>query len=297
MFANIPKVSLEQWAAFKAVVDCGSFAAAAEQLQKSQSSISYAMAQLNDRLPTQVLQLKGRRAKLTAEGEVLYRYASQLIDQARSMEDMAAAMALEFEAEVNLALDVLLPVQAVCAALQQFSSSFPLSRVRILETSLSGTIEALVQKQASLAIGADVPVGFKGTPLMSVNMVPVAAPHHPIFALHQVSELELRSFRQVVVRDTGYRSQRDSGWLQAEQRWTVSHFSSSVSLIKSGLAFGFLPENWIAGELKEGNIQVIPLSDGYFRAVPLHLIHPPEEALGPATRQLSRILRTELKVN
>ena len=62
-----PRISLEQWAAFKAVVDEGSFARAAEALNKSQSSVSYAIAKLNEQLPSPVLELYGRIAVLTAD--------------------------------------------------------------------------------------------------------------------------------------------------------------------------------------------------------------------------------------
>ena len=50
-----PRISLDQWAAFKAVVDAGSFALAAEALNKSQSSVSYAIARLQEQLPRPVL--------------------------------------------------------------------------------------------------------------------------------------------------------------------------------------------------------------------------------------------------
>ena len=45
---NIPQVSLEQWSMFIAVVEAGSFQAAADKLLKSQSSISYAMQKMQE---------------------------------------------------------------------------------------------------------------------------------------------------------------------------------------------------------------------------------------------------------
>ena len=56
-----PRISLEQWAAFKAVVDEGSFAKAAEVLNKSQSSVSYTISKMEELLPTPVLEQQGRR--------------------------------------------------------------------------------------------------------------------------------------------------------------------------------------------------------------------------------------------
>ncbi len=291
----LPKISLDQWITFRTVVNCGSYALAADTLNKSQSSISYAISRLNDQLPKPVLQILGRKAELTAEGEVLFRHADQLIKQAQNMEDLARSMAVDFEAEVTVALDVLLDISALICPLETFSKRFPHTRVRILETSMTGTTEALIEKKANIVIGANVPVGFSGDQLKTINMIPVAAPFHPVFEKEQVNEIELKSYRQVVLRDSGLRAQRDAGWLEAEQRWTVSHFFSSISLIRSGLAFGFLPSNWINWELEQGLLKEIPLIGGYTRAIPLYLMQAALGSPGPATRALTILLIDELK--
>lgn len=293
--SKLPRIALEQWIAFKTVVDQGSFAAAAETLNKSQSSISYAVSRLSEQLPRPVLRIQGRKAVLTPEGEVLYRHAIQLIRQAQTMEDIARSMAVNFEAEVTVALDALLDVSNLCCALEKFSLKFPHTRVRVLETSLSGTIEALLEHKAGIVIGGNIPVGFAGTPLCSVRIIPVAARNHPLFSREKISELELKSYRQVVLRDSGQRQQRDTGWLGSEQRWTVSHFSSSISLVKSGLVFAFLPRNRISAELDSGMLKQIPLPESLSRTVPMYLMESARETAGPATRELAQILVTQLQ--
>jgi len=225
---------------------------------------------------------------------VLFRHAEQLIKQAQNMEELAKSMAIDFEAEVTLALDVLMDIDAVICPLETFSKRFPHTRVRILETSMTGTTEALIEQKADIVIGATVPVGFSGEQLRTINMIPVAAPSHPLFKFEQINEFELKSHRQVVLRDSGLRTQRDAGWLQAEQRWTVSHFFSSINLIKSGLAFGFLPANWIKRDLEQGLLKEIPLSGGYTRAIPMYLMLAAREAPGPATKGLVALLIKEL---
>jgi len=290
-----PKITLEQWIAFKAVVDRGSYASAAEALNKSQSSISYAIARLNDQLPKPVLQILGRKAELTTEGEVIFRHADQLIKQAQNIEDLARSMAIDFESEVTIALDVLMDIDAVTCPLEIFSKRFPHTRVRVLETSMTGTTEALIEQKADIVIGALVPVGFSGEQLKTIDMIPVAAPSHPIFEKTQVNEFELKSYRQVVLRDSGLRAQRDAGWLESEQRWTVSHFFTSIKLIRSGLVFGFLPANWINWELEQGLLKEIPLAGGFSRAIPMYLMQAARGTAGPATKELTALLINELK--
>ncbi len=306
-----PKVSLEQWATFKAVVDAGSFAMAAEQLNKSQSSISYAIARLNEQLPQPVLQLEGRRAVLTEEGKALYRRASQLLQHAEETEEFARMLGEGVESEVTLALDVLLDVRAIIPALDKFSTHYPFTRIRILETSLSGTEEALLEKKADIVIGGKVPVGFSGTPVRQAQMIAVAHPDHPLFTrtvtprsdaeadttTEGISDWELKSWRQIVLRDTGQRREQDAGWLGSEQRWTVSHFASSIKILRSGLAFAFLPEDWLEEDLREGRLRKLPLAVGTERVIQLYLMLSSKEGAGPATRKLATMLTGCLTAN
>jgi DNA-binding transcriptional LysR family regulator len=57
--------SIDQWQVLAAVVDAGGFAQAARTLHKSQSAISYTLAQLQESLGVRLLQIEGRRAVLT----------------------------------------------------------------------------------------------------------------------------------------------------------------------------------------------------------------------------------------
>lgn len=290
-----PRVSLDQWLTFKTVVDCGSYALAAEELNKSQSSVSYAITRLNEQLPQPVLALRGRKAVLTDAGEVLYRHAETLLKQASEAESVAKSLALGFESEVAIAVDALIEIGALVCAFEEFSQQFPHTRIRVFETSLSGTADALLDRSADLVIGATTPVGFQGTPLMQVSMVPVAAPTHPLIqGRSNVSEMELRSMRQVVLRDTGTRREQDAGWLQSEQRWTVSHFSTSIKLLRSGLVFAFIPQNWIEEDLAAGSLQRIPVDTNLDRLIQTYIMLTESQAAGPATRALHDIILDKL---
>lgn len=288
---NAPRIPIDQWLAFKTVVDSGSYAMAAEQLNKTQSAISYSVSKLNQLLPKPVLSLEGRKAVLTSEGKVLYRYAEQILAAANAAESVAQAMAVEFESEVTIAVDVLQQVSELVCAFEEFSVLHPHTRIRVLETSLSGTTEALLDKQANLVIAAIIPTGFNGHRLTTTRMLPIAAAQHPLLQKQQpVSDVELQSHRQIVLRDSGTKREQDAGWLSSEQRWTVSHFSTSIELLKTGLGFAFLPEQWIADELSKNSLQVIPLQENYERLMTLYLMFSNKPNAGPATRALAQLI-------
>lgn len=302
-----PKISLEQWASFKAVVDHGSFAMAAEAMNKSQSSISYAIARLNEQLPRPVLALNGRKAALTEDGKVLYRRASQLLAQAEEAEAVARQLAQGLEPEVTLAVDNLIDLRLIIPALDRLAQTYPLTRVRILETSLSGTEEALLEKKADIVIGPTVPIGYSGAPVRQVKMIPVAHPQHPLFLQKTltnqslqcdpdsvdsgINDWELKTHRQIVLRDSGQRRERDAGWLGSEQRWTVSHFSSTLKILRAGLAFAFLPEDWVEEDLRAGTLQRLVLARPQERVLAVYMMLSSPESAGPATVLLAKTLK------
>lgn len=291
-----PRISLDQWLAFKTVVDEGSFARAAEVLNKSQSAISYAVAQLNARLPQPALIQQGRRAVLSDSGGILYRRAEQLLREAEEIETVARSLAAGIEVEITIAVDSLLNLDLLVCTFEEFSRAYPHTRLRILETALSGTTEALLERKADVVISPATPTGFSGTLLRNITMIPVAAPTHPLGACGRlVTEAELRGHRQIVLRDTGSRRTQDSGWLQASKRWTVSHFSNSIKVIRAGLGFGLLPLNWIEQELADDSLCRIDAPPHMTRVVPVFLMLTNRQAAGPAARALHDLVADSLR--
>ncbi|WMS86111.1 LysR family transcriptional regulator [Pleionea litopenaei] len=292
-----PKITLEQWASFVAVVDEGSYAKAAELLNKSQSTVSYAISRLEEHLGGQVLKLNGRKAELTDLGEVMVRKARKLLDEADGIEQLAACVSRGWESEVVIAVDVVYPVSDVLEAIEVFNErGEKATRIRFLETSLSGTDEALFQGTADLVIAPRVPPGFIGEQLDSVEFIAVAHKEHPLNQLDRAVTLEeLAQTRQVVMRDTGIKRQQDAGWLGSEQRITVSHFSTSVEVIRRKMAFAWLPSGYIQKELASGEFKPLNLEQGQRRTLSLFLINARGERAGPGVKLMMNIFLERVK--
>ncbi len=56
------RTTLDEWEILQTVVQLGGFAPAAKQLKRSQSTISYAIARLQNHLGIRLFEIKGRRA-------------------------------------------------------------------------------------------------------------------------------------------------------------------------------------------------------------------------------------------
>ena len=284
------KISLDQWQALIAVVDEGGYASAAEALDKSQSAISYAVQKIETELGVRAFALEGRRARLTETGQMLYRQAKVLVEEANRIESAAIQLSQGWEPLVRVAADALFPQHCMLSALDAFAQHSPLTRVEYTETGRSGADEARLRKEADVVIGGRVPPGFFGDQLMRVRFVAVAAADHPLNQADSLTHEDLRQHRQIVIRDSGSR-RIDSGWLGAEQRWTVSHPSTRIAAIRRGLGFAWVPESEIGDGLESGALKVLPLEEGVERLVDLHLIYADGQYAGQAARYLGERIR------
>src|SRR6202789_4301100 len=104
-----PRISLEQWRSLLAVVDAGGYAQAALTLHKSQSAVTYAVQKMETLLAVKIFEVIGRKAHLTPTGEVLYRRAKALVEEAGSLERAAGSLAAGWETELNLAVEIVFP--------------------------------------------------------------------------------------------------------------------------------------------------------------------------------------------
>jgi len=285
------RITLDQWQALLAVVDQGSFALAAQARHRSQSSISYAISQLEDRLGTEVFLLEGRKAVLTETGKVLYRRAKNLVDEALQIETLARRLAAGWEETLRIAVDVIMPLSMLFAALEAFDEECTSTRVELFETVLSGTQEALLTGLADLAIMGMVPSGFIGNPIFVTEFIAVAHPDHRLHHLgREILMRDLGSQRQLVVRDSGSERRVDAGWLGSEKRWTVSTMQASIEAVSHGLGFAWLPRQRIEQQLECGLLQPLKLKQGGIRPVTIYLVHANPDEAGPAARRLGELI-------
>jgi DNA-binding transcriptional LysR family regulator len=294
--ANGPRISLEQWRALQAVVDAGGYAQAAAVLHKSQSAVTYAMQKIERQLQLKLFELHGRKAHLTAGGQVLYRRAQALLEEAGALEDAAHTLAAGWESELSLAVEIIFPTWLLLQCFARFALERPGIRLELYETVLSGTDEALLQRHVELAIGSLVPPGFIGDALMPVRFVAAAHPEHPLHRLgRELTARDLRRYRQLVIRDSGAARSRNAPWLGAEQRWTFSHKATSIHAAQSGLGFAWFAEDTIRSELDQGLLKPLPLREGAEHWAQLYLIYADRDQAGPGATRLAEIIRLEVK--
>jgi DNA-binding transcriptional LysR family regulator len=286
-----PRISLEQWRALMAVVDAGGYAQAAEALHKSQSSVTYAVQKLESLLGVKAFAIQGRKAILTPTGQLLYRRASALLDDASGLETAARTLSAGWEAEIRVAMEIIFPTWLVLQCLDRFGAESPHTHIELIESVLGGTPEALIQGQVDLAISGLVPPGFLGESLMRMRVILTAHPDHPLHRLsRRLTIQDLRAHRQLLVRESGSKRATPPS-VEATQRWTVSHMATSVAAARAGYGYAWFPEEKIREELSAGTLKPLPLREGGERFVDFYLIFADRDYAGPGTLRLAQIIR------
>lgn len=285
------KTTLEQWHALQSVIDCGGYAQAAEKLHKSQSSVSYMVAKLQEQLGLQLLKVEGRKAQLTDAGQAMLRRSRELLDEAHRLEQLAITMEQGWEPHINLVVDAAFPTPILMQALKEFEPISKGTRIQLDEVVLTGAEDALNQGRADLAIAAQVPHNFLGNALIKTEFIAVAHPEHPLhIPTHPLTLDDLHKEMQIVVRDSSIQQRRDFGWLGTEHRWTVSSIETAITTICEGMGFGWVPADKIQHHLKSGQLKPLNLQHGKSYYAYLYLVLGKGESTGPATQKLAQIL-------
>ncbi|WNN48738.1 LysR family transcriptional regulator [Siccibacter colletis] len=277
------KTTLEQWALLERVVELGSFARAAEETNRSQSSVSYNLGLLQERLGVALLKPEGRRAVLTPAGELLLSQVRPLLKAFTWVESRAATLRNGMRTRLDLVVDSIFPRARLFAILRQFQQRYPQTQVHLTEVLESAALDA------AIGAGADVMVltrrqdlTGRGEWLMNIDFVAVAHRDHPLFAAPTLNDDTLAAWPLIRIAD------RDTASASASEAWTFSTIDAAIDAVMYQVGYGWLPEERIRPQLESGVLRPLPLDHGARRATPLHLIvknHP-----GPLDEQVELLI-------
>ena len=266
------RTTLEQWRMLSALIEYGGFAQAAEAVNKSQSTVHHAVHKLESMLGVKLIEVKGRKAFLTEPGKVLLKRANYLLDETSKVELMAQTLKSGVETYLRIAVDEAFPQRLLNKALNEVSTEYPLIRVEVIESILSGSNELLKLNNCDLSISPYPLENCASEELLTIQFIAVAIPEHKLFESKEPTTFEdLKSHRQIVVRDSAMNASKNEGWLGSDQRWTVSNMKTSIDLVSQGLGYAWLPEPLIRTLLELGRLKRLDLNVGSVRTVCFYL--------------------------
>lgn len=265
-------ITLEFLETLDAIDRRGSFAKAAEELNKATSAVSYLVQKVEEQLDIALFQRQGRRSVLTPAGLLVLQDGREILQAGARLANKAKEVATGWEPKISIALESLQSSSVVFRVLNSFLSKHPSLEIDVCESVLNGGWEALEQNKVDLVIGSPGPVpqqkGYRAIALAKVDLLPVISAKHEYAYLADNSEAMqamLPNIRRVVMHDTSMIDvARSAGLSRDGQIFYVQNIDQKVEAILAAIGIGHLPRSRIHEHLKSGAL------------LPLKLAHNPE---------------------
>lgn len=240
----------------------GSFAAAADELGRVPSALSYTMQKLEEELDVVLFNRSGYRTKFTNVGRMLLERGRILLEAADKLTTDAEALARGWETHITIVVEALIPTEKLFPLLDKLALKAN-TQVSLLTEVLAGAWERLEQGHADIVIAPDM--HFRASSevntrkLYTMNNVYVASPDHPI---HQepelLSDVTRIKYRGIAVADTTReRPVLTAQLLDKQQRLTVSSIDDKRRALLAGLGVATMPYPMVARDIAEGRLRVV----------------------------------------
>ena len=248
----------------------GSFAAAARELGRVPSALTYSVRQLEDALDVLLFDRRSRQAQLTAAGTELLTEGRRLLAEMDAVANRVRRVATGWESELTVAADGVISRLTVFELVEGFyahrdaDGQGPGTRLRLRSEVMAGLWEALVSGQADLAIGvmmtSPLQSGIELRPLGEVDFVFAMAPHHPLAQLGgadgaALTDDQIMLHRAVAVADSAQRlSPVTVNLLPGQDVFTVPTMAAKTEALLRCIGCGFVPEPQVREHLRTGRL-------------------------------------------
>ena len=281
-------LTLDQLRVFVAVADAGSFSRAAKTLHRAQSVVTYAIQKLENQAGVTLFDRSAYRPVLTEAGRALLVRARRVAEEAASFRDQANSLARGLEPELSIALDPMFPMPLVVEALRAFGDRFPSVPPRVHVRSLGAAAQLVLDGTCALGMLPFVVTDLtplRTIPVVETELVPVAAPDHPLTTIQGPIPAEaLHRYVQLVLTDpSDLTTGRDYGVLSS-RTWRLADLGAKKSMLLAGLGWGSMPAHLVSDEIARGELRRIePVGFDLMTArLVLGVAHSVERSLGPA---------------
>lgn len=263
--ANPGTPTFEQLRTFLAVVDTGSFAGAGRRLNRAVSVISYGIANLEAQLGVTLFDREGsRKPQLTVAGRALLAEARAVAQGIDSLRAKVKGLLDGLEAEVDLAVDVMLPAERLGRILRAFAQEYPTVSLRLHMEALGAITALVLERKAGIGVSGPLAAGVDGVECVtagSVPMVPVAAPDHPLGRMARIPPGAGRDYVQLVLTDRSSATEGQDFSVLSPRTWRLADLGAKHALLREGVGWGNMPLPMIQPDLVAGTLVRLAMPD------------------------------------
>ncbi len=280
-----------------AVVEHGSFSAAARALRRTQSAVSMAVANLEAELDLTLFDRSRREPVPSAELLAMLPDAKLIADRLQGLRLHLQELSGGLESHLRLGIVCDVDSKPILIALQTLEQRYPGLDIELRTAPQDTLIDALKRRELDLCIA------YGGLELESVGIVQslwtetvsaVAAPGHPLLQSSPRPLEDLKAYRQIVISSPGVDTSQDRSMLSLRQ-WKTDSLPLTLELVERGLGWANLPLSCLGPALDSGRLQRIEFSTGSNGLdLPIYLLQSKGQEAGKAQALFRQALYDEL---
>jgi DNA-binding transcriptional LysR family regulator len=280
--------TLDQLTVFLAIVETGSFAAAARRLGRATSVMSYAVANLEAQLGVQLFdRTSTKKPRLTEVGQTVLAEARTVAADMDGLRAKVRGLLRGLEPEIVLSLDVMLPAYRIVDALRSFQREFPTVRLRLHMEALGAVTQMVQDRSATLGItgpvvGQVVGAGLSRIWVGDVALVPVAAPDHPLANAPSLRPGDVSKHVQLVLTDRSSLTKGVDFAVLSPHTWRLADLGSKHMLLRAGVGWGRMPLPMVQDDIETGRLVLLDSPDARSVTYWFEAIHRTDSPPGPA---------------
>lgn len=282
--------TLDQIRVFLTIVETGSFAAAGRRLNRATSVISYGIANLEAQLGLSLFDREGtRKPRLTLAGQALLAEARTIAHGVDGLRAKAKGLLGGLEAELGLAVDVMVPMHRVGNLLKAFQEAFPTVSLRLYVEALGAVSQLVLDGRAAIGVSGPLAAEVKGIERLAigaVTLIPVAAPTHPLARMRPIPPGAARAHIQLVLTDRSTITEGRDFSVLSDRSWRLADLGSKLALLREGVGWGNMPAPMVEDDIATGRLVRLDLPDHRGGIYRFDAIYRSDAPPGPAASWL-----------
>jgi DNA-binding transcriptional LysR family regulator len=282
--------TLDQLQVLLAVEEAGSFAGAARKLNRATSAVTYAIDNLEAQLGLPLFdRVATRKPTLTEAGRAVLAEACNVTHRVHLLRAKVQGMLEGLEAQLCLAVDVLMPPARLIDALQAFQAQFPTVALRLHVEALGAVTQLVLERTANIGISGPLSIQtgeVERRAVGGVRLVPVAAPFHALAQTGPHPPGAAREHIQLVLTDRSTLTQGHDFGVVAINTWRLGDLGAKHALLLAGVGWGGMPEPVVRADIAAGRLVALDLPDWRPLTYRMEAIHRADTPPGPAARWL-----------
>ncbi len=292
------RVTVHQLRLLAAVIDSGGFSRAATALDLSQPAVSHQLKALAGAIGAPVVEVVGRRVRLTQAGELLYDHAKRILAEFEAAGSSLDELRGLKRGRLRVAGDTTVGIYVLPDLLGAFRKDHPSIEVQLAVDNRQGVYRRLVAGEVDFVVSGrrweepSIPLVVR--PLLANELIAIASVHHPLAHRPSVTLAELAAQPFIVrelgsgTRETAEEAMRAAG-LSIRPVMELASNGAIKRAVAQDLGVSILSRYATALEVQIGHLAELPV-EGFPLRRQWHLVYARDKRLGAVDEAFLRFV-------